>query len=194
MTQHDEVDRVQRAMDATPREGFLLAEDKGWARVDMPISIGSGQTNSQPWTVREMLRLLGVQPGERVLDVGSGSGWTTAILAHLVGDQGHVLGLERVPELVDFGTANLDRTQRPWASIRLATPGTLGAPEEGPFHRILVSAEARTFPHQLATQLAEGGVMVAPVAGTMTRAELSSDGELWVSEHGQFRFVPLITD
>lgn len=163
-----DTNRVRRAMDATPRAGFLLPEDRQWAGVDMPLSIGSGQTNSQPWTVREMLRLLGVRPGHTVLDVGSGSGWTTAILAELVGPTGSVLGLERIPQVMEFGRANLERSERPWAAIRLASRGMLGAPEEAPFDRILVSAEADRFPDALADQLADGGVLVIPVAGTMT--------------------------
>lgn len=188
-----DTNRVRRAMDATPRAGFLLPEDRQWAGVDMPLSIGSGQTNSQPWTVREMLRLLGVRPGHKVLDVGSGSGWTTAILAELVGPTGSVLGLERIPQVMEFGRANLERSERPWTAIRLASRGVLGAPDEAPFDRILVSAEADRFPDALADQLADGGVLVVPVAGTMTRAHRRG-GELDISTHGQFRFVPLIVD
>ena len=89
--------------------------------------IGEGQTNSQPRTVADMLRLLEVGPGQRVLDVGSGSGWTTALLAHLVGPTGPVLGVELEPSLVTFGSANLAATGQPWAGIRAADPGVLGA-------------------------------------------------------------------
>ena len=119
---------IQEAFAAWPREGFLRAADRRRASYDGPVEIGSGQTNSQPRTVATMLRLLDVSPGMRILDVGSGSGWTTSLLAHLTGPTGEVLGLEVVPDLVEFGAANLARTSQPWASIRAADPELLGDP------------------------------------------------------------------
>ena len=119
---------------------------------------------------------------------GSGSGWTTALLAHLVGPTGAVLGVELEDELVSFGTANLDGVDRPWASIRLATPGVLGDPDGAPYDRILVSAMADSLPPTLVDQLADDGVLVVPVAGVMLR--VTNPGAV-VSEHGHYRFVPL---
>jgi protein-L-isoaspartate(D-aspartate) O-methyltransferase len=135
-----------------------------------------------------MLRLLDVRPGQRVLDVGAGSGWTTALLAHLVGPTGSVLGVELEPELVAFGGRNLAGTDRPWASIRLASPGVLGDPDRAPYDRILVSAEPHDLPEELVDQLADDGVLVIPVAGTMLR--VANPGAV-VTEHGHYRFVPL---
>ena len=100
-------DALHEAFRAVARTDFLRPRDQSNAGVDAPIAIGEGQTNSQPRTVFAMLELLDVQPGQRVLDVGSGSGWTTALLAHLVGPTGIVIGTELVPELVAFGGANL---------------------------------------------------------------------------------------
>ena len=88
-----------------------------------------------------MLRLLEVRPGHRVLDVGAGSGWTTALLARLVGPEGEALGIELEPDLVAWGSANLARVGSA-GRIRQSEPGRLGAPDEGPWDRILVSAEA----------------------------------------------------
>ena len=99
----DAAGRVRAAMATQPRERFLPASERRRASYDGPLDIGHGQTNSQPRTVRAMLELLDVRPGQRVLDVGSGSGWTTALLAELVGPTGSVLGLERVPDLVLTG-------------------------------------------------------------------------------------------
>jgi protein-L-isoaspartate(D-aspartate) O-methyltransferase len=181
-------------MAACPRERFLPLRERRHAGRVGPLPIGHGQTSSQPRTVAAMLELLDVQPGDHVLDVGAGSGWTTALLAHLTGPTGSVTGVERVPELVTFGAANLDRARMPWARLALATPGTLGSPEDAPFDRVLVSAEASTLPRALVDQLAPGGVMVIPVKGWMHRVALDAQGEARVEFHGAYRFVPLIED
>lgn len=183
-------DAVARAFAAHPREGFLRAGDRARAAYDGPLRIGHGQTNSQPRTVEDMLRLLDVRPGHRVLDVGTGSGWTTALLGHLTGPTGRVEGVEIVPALVEFGRANLARTDQPWAAIRPAERGTLGLPDSAPFDRILVSAEPQALPAELVDQLADPGVLVIPVAGVMLR--VVRDGQVRIGEHGRYRFVPLL--
>src|SRR3954471_2656279 len=116
-----DADRVGDALAAVPRSWFLPRSQQHHASYDGPIDIGHGQTNSQPRTVENMLRLLDVRPGQRVLDVGSGSGWTTGLLAHLTGPTGEVLGLELEPDLVAFGRDNLANGDWPWARIELAT-------------------------------------------------------------------------
>jgi protein-L-isoaspartate(D-aspartate) O-methyltransferase len=182
------MDPVGAAFDATPRRDFLPRGVRRRAAYDGPLPIASGQTNSQPRTVVDMLRLLDVRAGQKVLDVGSGSGWTTALLAHLVGPTGSVLGVELEPELVDFGAGNLAGTHRPWATIRRATPGVLGDPGGAPYDRVLVSAEPDELPRELVDQLADDGVLVIPVAGVMLR--VTNPGAV-VTEHGRYRFVPL---
>ena len=184
------MDAVVAAFEAVPRTGFLPRLARGRASYDGPIGIGQGQTNSQPRTVADMLRLLDVLPGQRVLDVGAGSGWTTALLAHLVGPTGEVLGMELEPDLVRFGTQNLARTAQPWASIRQAAEGVLGWPDAAPYDRILVSAEPRTLPDELVAQVGSGGRLVIPVDGTMLLVVRVGDG-LEVTRHGAYRFVPL---
>ena len=179
---------VDAAFEACPRESFLPRGQRRRASYDGPLPISGGQTNSQPRTVEAMLRLLDVRPGQTVLDVGSGSGWTTALLARLVGPDGEVLGLELEPELVAFGRANLGRTRQPWAHIEPAVPDLLGRPEAAPYDRILVSAEPRELPVELVDQLADDGVLVIPVAGTMLR--VTNPGAV-VTRHGGYRFVPL---
>lgn len=182
------MDRVADAFAAWSRQQFLPRSQRRRASYDGPLEIGQGQTNSQPRTVADMLRLLDVRPGQRVLDVGSGSGWTTALLAHLVGSTGEVIGVELEPELVDFGRQNLSATGQSWARIEQAQPGVLGWPEGAPYDRILVSAEPRELPAELVEQLADEGVMVIPVAGTMLR--VTNPGGR-VTRHGGYRFVPL---
>ncbi len=182
---------VAGALRAVSREDFLPDDQRALADEDRPLPIGAGQTSSQPRTVAAMLALLDVHPGHRVLDVGAGSGWTTALLAELVGPTGWVLGIELSPELARWGGANVDRRQRSWASLREAAPGVLGAPDEGPYDRVLVSAEARRMPQELVDQLGPAGVLVIPVAGEMTRVERGEDGRVRTTEHGAYRFVPL---
>ena len=181
---------MEAAFEATPRRLFLRERDRRRASYDGPLDIGLGQTSSQPRTVESMLRLLDVRPGQRVLDVGSGSGWTTALLAHLVGPTGRVLGVELEPDLVTWGNGNLEQVKRPWASIVEARPGMLGLPDAAPFHRILVSAMAGELPRELVDQLHTGGVMVIPVASTMLRVSRSMR-DVGVTRHGSYRFVRL---
>ena len=185
------MDAVAEAFRAVPRHGFLPRSERGRASYDGPIAIGDGQTNSQPRTVDAMLRLLEVDRGMRVLDVGAGSGWTTALLAELVGPTGSVLGVEIAPRLVAWGSANLAAAKFPWASIIEASPGVLGWPERAPYDRILVSADASAMPGPLLDQLADPGRLVVPVRSRMTLV-VQRDGEREVSRHGSYRFVPLL--
>ena len=173
---------IEAAFAALPREGFLRPADRKRAAYDGPLDIGSGQTSSQPRTVSAMLRLLDVAPGQRVLDVGSGSGWTTALLAHLTGPTGRVVGVELLPEVLAMALGNL-RPRHPNIQLHLADPAVLGWPAEAPYDRVLVSADAATLPNALVRQVRPGGVLVGPVAGEMLRVE----------RHGRYVFVPLRT-
>jgi protein-L-isoaspartate(D-aspartate) O-methyltransferase len=183
---------VAEAMRAIPRAHFLPWRQQRAAGVDQALEVGHGQTCSQPSTVVDMLTLLDVHPGQRVLDVGSGTGWTTALLGHLVGPDGHVIGCEIVPDLVKRGRANLAGEHMPWTRIVAAEQGTLGRPEDAPFDRILVSAMSNSLPEELIDQLGPGGILVIPVTGSMTRVVVDADGTPEVTRHGLYRFVPLI--
>ncbi|MEZ5176767.1 MAG: protein-L-isoaspartate O-methyltransferase [Acidimicrobiales bacterium] len=184
--------RILAAFEAVDRTGFLPPEQLRFADQDHPLPIGHGQTNSQPSTVADMLALLDVQPGQRVLDVGAGSGWTTALLGHLVGPTGRVVGVELVPEIARWGAANVARQHRPWATVQEAEPGVLGVPDQGPFDRILVSAESDDVPEELLDQLADDGILVIPVRGRMLRIERHPGGTAEATAHGTYSFVPLL--
>ena len=177
-------ERVAAAFDAVPRARYLPPDQQRYAGQDRPLPLGHGATSSQPSTVRAMLELLALEPGQRVLDVGAGSGWTTALLGHLVGPAGEVVAVERVPELVDTARAR-------GLPVHLAAPGVLGWPSRAPYDRILVSASANELPAALVGQLAPGGVMVIPVRSDMLRVTATAaDPE--VERHGRYLFVPLV--
>lgn len=184
---------VVAAMRALDRARFLPPDQVVHAHEDRALPLFHGQTGSQPSTVAAMLRLLQVPVGGRVLDVGSGSGWSTALLARLVGPSGEVLGLELDAELCAFGAANLAPWDMPWARIEQADPARLGRPVPGGWDRILVSASPRVLPQELVDQLAVGGRMVVPVQTTMTLVVSRADGPPEISRHGQYEFVPLRT-
>jgi len=189
----DTRERVREAFAAVPRADFLPVAVRHLADADRPVLIGWDATNSQPSTVARMMELLDVQPGDRVLDVGSGSGWTTALLAHLAGSGGTVIGVERVPELVQFGRERLVATGVD-ARIETAVAGELGLPASAPFDRILVSADFARMPDALTSQLIGGGRMVAPVAGVMVVVDVR-DGRVHRREDaGRYSFVPLRED
>jgi protein-L-isoaspartate(D-aspartate) O-methyltransferase len=183
-------DVIGQAMTAVPRADFLPEDVRYLAEVDQALPIGFAQTNSQPRTVKAMLRLLDVQPGHKVLDVGAGSGWSTGLLGHLVGRQGRVIGVELVPELVQRATEALAPYRMPWIEVRQAVQGSLGAQEDAPFQRILVSAEADDIPQALIEQLDVNGIMVIPVRGELLRI-LKQPDDVTVTRHGPYTFVPL---
>lgn len=186
-------DRIAEAMRSVPRRGFLPPKQQRHAGQDRALAIGHRGTCSQPTTLRRMLSHLDPQPGQRVLDVGSGSGWSTALLAWLTGPDGWVLGVEIEPGLVEQGRANLaaNAVARVW--IEQAVVGELGWPAQAPYDRILVSAESARLPDALVEQLGDGGRLVIPVAGRMVTTTLRGS-QLQQSTEGWYRFVPLRED
>lgn len=182
---------VEEAFRAVSRSDFLLNELKGRAENDTPLSIGHGQTNSQPFTVNAMLDWLEVDEGQIILDVGSGSGWTSALLAYLTGETGHVYAVEAIPELVAFGQKNCERLGIENISFHHASK-IIGLPEKAPFDRILVSASASRFPDELVDQLAAPGKLVVPIGETIYEVHKDEEGDLSLEDHPGFTFVPLV--
>lgn len=187
------VDRVALAFKNVRREDFLPREVKKYANINEPLHIGFNQTNSQPATVDFMLRLLDVQPGDRVLDVGSGSGWTTGLIAYLTGPKGSVVGVEIIPQLAKFGQKNLSEYRFGWAKIVPAVKGSLGFSAEAPYDRILVSASAGELPKELINQLKLYGTMATPVGNSVIRVKKLATNRLDIKKYPGFAFVPLIT-
>jgi len=184
---------IDKAFKVTPRANFLPETQVVYAGLDIPIPIGYGQTNSQPTTVRLMLEWLSVSEGDKVLDVGSGSGWTTALLARLVGPNGMVYAVELLSLLVDFGQANVERLGIKNASFHLAEE-VCGLPSKGPYQRILVSASAEKLPLSLLDQLIVGGRLVIPVGSDVLVINKFSKNDYKIDTHPGFAFVPLIAE
>lgn len=181
---------IIEAFEAVDRADFVLEQYLYEAYEDHPLQIGFGLTISQPTTVAFMLELLQPKAGDKILDVGSGSGWTTALLAKIIGPRGIVFGVEIIPELVDFGRKNLQKYKFLNAKISQAK-NMLGLPKEAPFDKILVSAAADTLPEELVGQLKIGGRMVLPIKNSIWRIDKISATEISREEFPGFVFVPL---
>jgi protein-L-isoaspartate(D-aspartate) O-methyltransferase len=184
--------RVLEAMDRVPRHAFVDGPLAARAYTDAPLPIGFGQTISQPYMVALMTQVLDPGPGDLVLEIGSGCGYQTAVLAMLARE---VLAVERLAPLRDKSLANLARIGVANATIRLGD-GRLGWPERAPFTAILVAAYADRLPETLAAQLAPGGRLVIPV-GPESRQELvlavkDGRGGLMKTAVAGCRFVPLV--
>jgi protein-L-isoaspartate(D-aspartate) O-methyltransferase len=174
---------------------FVPKDLEAEADADIALPIGYGQTISQPLTVAMMLELLDPKRGQKILDVGSGSGWTAALLAHIAGKEGKIIAMERQAELCEFGKNNADKFSYVKNEIArfICADGSLGYPEEAPYDRILVSASAQCVPNELKQQLAIGGKMVIPVLNSIWYLEKKGENEFEKEEYPGFSFVPLVT-
>lgn len=181
------------------REDFMSLELKHEAEQNYPFPIGYKQTISQPLTVVFMIELLNPRKGHVILDVGSGSGWTTALLAEIAGEKGKVYALERIPELTEFGKENT-RKYNFVASKRavfMNADGSKGLKEKAPFDRIHVAAAAPKIPHALLKQLKIKGKLVIPEGAdtqSIVLIEKIDKDEFRRQEFPGFVFVPLIKD
>jgi len=183
--------QIIKAFEAVDRKHFVPQTLRMNTYVDAPLGIGEGQTISQPSTVAFMLEVLSPQKGEKILDIGSGSGWTTALLCHIVGEEGGVRGYERVDSLVEYGKHNLAKfCQNERCSIQKAK-NYLGEPGEK-FDKILVSAAAEELPMELVDQLKRGGKMVIPIKNSIFIVTKRLEDDVKIEEIYGFRFVPLI--
>jgi protein-L-isoaspartate(D-aspartate) O-methyltransferase len=185
--------RVLDAMRRVRREAFVARDTREQAYQDRPLPIAAGQTISQPYIVGFMIEALALEGGEKVLEIGAGSGYAAAVLATMVDD---VYTLERIEELANMATANLSDEGFDNVHV-LNADGTRGWIDKAPFDAILVSAGAPIIPESLKSQLAVGGRMVVPVGSSKNAQELlritrRSDQQFEVEDLADVRFVPLI--
>ncbi|HVL47421.1 MAG TPA: protein-L-isoaspartate(D-aspartate) O-methyltransferase [Candidatus Thermoplasmatota archaeon] len=188
-------ERVRAAMLKVPRERFLPGDVAGDAYLDAPLSIGSGQTVSAPHMVAIMAEALLCEGGEKLLEIGTGSGYHAAVLADLV-SPGRVVTLERIPELAERAERALAATGYADRVRVFVADGSRGYPEEAPFDRISVAAAAPRVPGPLVDALAPGGILVAPIGDatgqTLMRVRKRRDGAVAREDLGPVRFVPLV--
>ena len=184
--------RVLKAMREIKRHEFVAIEQTSFAYDDGPMSIGHGQTISQPYIVAWMTELLEVESDMKVLEVGTGCGYQTAVLARLAR---YVFSIERIEALARQAQINLRRADVNNVSLKVGD-GAEGWPECAPFPRILVAAAPSEIPPALLSQLAPGGVLVSPVGPRsmqeMIRIRKREDGELARENLGAVSFVPLL--
>lgn len=184
--------RVLTVLRQVPRHLFVDEALQVQAYGDHPVPIGLGQTLSQPYIVALMTSLLVVRPEMRILEIGTGSGYQAAVLAAMGAD---VFTVERIKQL--YVTARQRLLQMKYFNVRVKLDdGTLGWPEEGPYHRILVTAGGPEVPTPLLNQLTDPGIMVIPVGATKREQRLlrifKKDGRLHQEDHGSVAFVDLV--
>nr|HID13020.1 protein-L-isoaspartate(D-aspartate) O-methyltransferase [Anaerolineae bacterium] len=184
---------VLRAMRAVPRHLFVPEDERDYAYGDYPLPIGYGQTISQPYIVALMTELLGLREGDKVLEIGTGSGYQAAVLAEIPGVE--VYTIEIIPELAETARKRLESLG--YTSVHcMQGDGYYGWPDYAPFDAVIVTAAPDHIPQPLVDQLADGGRMVIPIGPpggyqTLWKFVKDPDGELRAFNMGGVAFVPL---
>ena len=177
------------------RADFVPEGLKEEAYMNIPLPIGFDQTISQPLTVAFMLELLLPQPGEKILDIGTGSGWQAAIIAHTVGDSGKVIAVERIQELKEMADRHVAQYEDLKDRIEIILgDGSKGYEKEAPYDKIIAAAAAGEIPPAWKEQLKTGGVIVAPVGESVVIINKVDAEKFETKEYYGFSFVPLVAD
>lgn len=179
-----------------PRHEFVPTNLKDYAYADQPLPIGHGQTISAPSMIAIMLDSLELKPGQKVLEIGAGSGYNAALIAEIVGPRGKIFTVERIAELAEFGRKNLKKTGYGWIRV-VVGDGTCGYKKEAPWDRILVTACAPKIPRPLVEHLKVGGKLAAPMGQhymfqMWVVVHKRSEKETSTQERGGCSFVPLV--
>ena len=194
-------DEMERAFRTVPREEFVNPDTRNHAYRDSPLPIGLGQTISAPHMCVIMCEALKLEPGLKILEIGTGSGYHAALCAEMVAPQavqtpGHVYTIEIVPGLIEFAKGNLTRSGYDDRVTLIHADGGIGLPDHAPFDRILVAAAAPSIPEPLIDQLGPSGIMLIPVGGKgffqeLMMVEKDADGKVVQKRWGGVAFVPL---
>lgn len=187
-------DKIIDAFFVIHRTEFVPSDLRSQADANIPLPIGHGQTISQPLVVAFMLELLDPKEGNNILDVGSGSGWTTALLAYIVGDKGRVTAIEIIDELCKKGRENISKfgfIKKNIIEFHCQSAKN-GFEQNAPYDRILASASVDEIPAEFKNQLAIGGKMVLPVRNEIWYLERKSADNFLVEKFAGFSFVPFV--
>jgi protein-L-isoaspartate(D-aspartate) O-methyltransferase len=186
---------VEDAMRRVPREEFLPSDLREEAYIDSPLPIGEGQTISAPHMVAIMAENLDLRPGQKILEVGTGSGYHAAVCAEVIAPNGHIYSIERITSLASFAEDNLKRTGYSKLTTVILGDGSKGLREHAPYDRIFVAAGAPDIPSPLTAQLADGGKLLVPV-GSRWYQDLfrvtRNGGKIEKENLGGCVFVPLV--
>jgi protein-L-isoaspartate(D-aspartate) O-methyltransferase len=187
--------RVGDAMLATRRELFVPDAVRTASYADHPLDIGHGQTISAPHMVAIMVEAMKAEQGQRVLEVGGGSGYHAAVMAQIVGREGHVYAVERLEPLAERARANLEEAGMSDRVTVVVGDGSCGWPEHAPYDRITVACAAPNVPEPMLRELSEGGMLLIPVGGRyvqeLTRI-VRTGTKFWKERLGGCVFVPLV--
>ena len=187
-------DDIIEAFSKVHRREFIPNDFHAQAEANISLPIGHGQTISQPLIVAFMLELLELHKGQNILDIGSGSGWTTALLAHVVGETGHVSALEVIPELCAYGEKNVNKfgfIKKGIVQFHCQSAEN-GFVENAPYDRILVSASADRILIAFKEQLKVGGKMVIPINNEIWFVEKKGLADFVIEKFSGFSFVPFV--
>lgn len=185
---------IIQAFERIDRKKFVRESEKEYAYMNSALPIGHEQTISQPLVVAFMLELLEPKKGEKILEIGSGSGWQTALLSDIVGNKGKITAIERIPELVEDAKKHLARYPRLKTRFEmLEGDASKGYEPNAPYDKIIAAASADKLPKEWKDQLKIGGIIVAPVRESIIRLEKKGANEFEKKEFYGFVFVPLIS-
>jgi protein-L-isoaspartate(D-aspartate) O-methyltransferase len=181
---------VEGALRRVPRELFVPEEVRQLAYRDAPLHIGKNQTISQPSTVVAMTEALDIKKGQKILEIGTGSGWQSAILAKLVGDKGIVYTIEIIDDLVKMAKQNLKKLDIKNVKV-IKGDGSMGLEKYAPYDRIVVTAGSPEIPKPLLKQMKSDGILVIPVGNMYLQKMFVVDKTGKKKDIGNFMFVPL---
>jgi len=186
--------RIIKAFASIDRANFVPEELVRNAYINAPLSIDHQQTISQPQTVAFMLELLQPKPGNKILDIGSGSGWQTALLAHIVGPKGKIFGIELIPELYEQSITNISKYDFIKKGIvkMYRQNASDGLPDKAPFNHIIAAAEVSAIPQAWKDQLKIGGRLVAPQNNGLILLTKKADRSFEEEQFPDFAFVPFV--
>ncbi|OPX59234.1 MAG: Protein-L-isoaspartate O-methyltransferase [Methanobacterium sp. PtaB.Bin024] len=190
-------EKVKKAMLSVPREEFMPPETRSYAYLDRPLPIGKGQTISAPHMVAIIAEKLDLCEGMNILEIGTGFGYNAAVVSEIIGSNGHIYTVERIPSLAENARKNLENTGYDDQVTVIIGDGTLGYPDKAPYDRIYGTASAPKVPEPLKKQLKIGGKLIIPMGSHNYFQELVSvlrisEDDFKLQNLGGVAFVPMI--